>query len=144
MRKRWKSLVHTPDGLDRRFYGLCVLSELKNALRSGDIWVQRSRQFKDFEEYLISASHFAVQRAQEKLGQKELGLAVETDGERFLQERLSLLGRELATVERLAAVGALPDAAVTSSGRHQQRPSPAAAASRSRRLTVPSPTRRSR
>ena len=30
VRKRWKSLVHTPDGLDRRFYELCVLSELKN------------------------------------------------------------------------------------------------------------------
>jgi len=117
VRKRWKSLVHTPDGLDRRFYELCVLSELKNALRSGDIWVQGSRQFKDFEEYLVPAAHFAAQRAQEKLGQRELGLAVETDGERFLQDRLSLLGRELATVERLAAAGELPDAAVTSSGR---------------------------
>ena len=117
VRKRWKSLVHTPDGLDRRFYELCVLSELKNALRSGDIWVQGSRQFKDFEEYLVPASRFAAQREQEKLGQKALGLAVETDGERFLQDRLALLGRELATVERLAAVGELPDAAVTSSGR---------------------------
>ena len=44
-------------------------------------------------------------------------MAVETDGERFLQDRLALLGRELATVERLAAVGELPDAAVTSGGR---------------------------
>lgn len=51
VRKRWESLVRTPDGLDRRFYELCVLSELKNSLRSGDIWVQGSRQFKDFEEY---------------------------------------------------------------------------------------------
>ena len=117
VRKRWKSLVHTPDGLDRRFYELCVLSELKNALRSGDIWVQGSRQFKDFEEYLVPASRFAAQREQEKLGQKGLGLAVETDGERFLQARLALLGRELATVERLAAVGELPDATVTSGGR---------------------------
>jgi hypothetical protein len=47
----------------------------------------------------------------------ELGLAVETDGERFLQDRLALLGRELANVERLAAVGELPDAAVAKSGR---------------------------
>ena len=117
VRKRWKSLVQTPDGLDRRFYELCVLSELKNALRSGDIWVQGSRQFKDFEEYLVPASRFAAQREQEKLGQKALGLAVETDDERFLQDRLALLGRELATVERLAAAGELPDAAVTSGGR---------------------------
>ena len=47
----------TPDGsmlgsggIDRRFYELCALSELKNALRSGDVWVPGSRQFKDFEE----------------------------------------------------------------------------------------------
>ena len=59
VRKRWESLVHTPDGLDRRFYELCVLSELKNALRSGDIWVQGSRQFKDFEEYLLPLSRFS-------------------------------------------------------------------------------------
>jgi hypothetical protein len=48
VRKRWESLVRTPDGLGRRYYELCVLSELKNALRSGDIWVQGSRQFKDY------------------------------------------------------------------------------------------------
>ncbi len=30
-------------GLDRKFYEICALSELKNALRSGDIWVKRAR-----------------------------------------------------------------------------------------------------
>lgn len=112
VRKRWENLVRTADGLDRRFYELCVLSELKNSLRSGDIWVQGSRQFKDFEEYLLPAPRFTAQREQ-----KELGLAVEVDCERFLQNRLSLLERELATVERLATANELPDAAVTSSGR---------------------------
>ena len=29
-----------PEGLDRKFYEICALSELKNALRSGDIWVR--------------------------------------------------------------------------------------------------------
>lgn len=53
VRKRWKDLVFTEAGVDRRFYELCTLSELKNALRSGDIWVQGSRQFKDFDEYLL-------------------------------------------------------------------------------------------
>jgi TnpA family transposase len=84
VRKRWKSLVYTPDGLDRRFYELCVLSELKNSLRSGDIWVQGSRQFKNFEDYLLPPSRFAAQRAQ-----RELGLAVETDCDRYLETRLA-------------------------------------------------------
>jgi hypothetical protein len=112
VRKRWKSLVCTPDGIDRRFYELCVLSELRNSLRSGDIWVQGSRQFKDFEDYLMPPQRFAAQR-----DQGELGLSIETDCERFLDARLGALESELMTVERLAAANELPDAAITSTGR---------------------------
>ena len=111
VRKRWKSLVKTPDGLDRCFYELCVLSELKNSLRSGDIWVQGSRHFKDFEEYLLPTSHFKLQNEQ-----KELGLAIETDCELFLESRLAKLEQKLATVEKLAADQELPDAIITDKG----------------------------
>ena len=107
VRKRWGQLVATPDGYDRRFYELCVLAELRNALRSGDIWVQGSRQFKDFEAYLLSPPRFAAQRAQH-----DLGLAMETDCDRYLAARLAVMERELATVERLAAQQALPDATI--------------------------------
>src|SRR5699024_2877038 len=86
IRKRWATLVYTPDGLDRRFYELCVLSELKNALRSGDIWVQDSRQFKDFEDYLLPAARFVDQREQ-----RSLGLAIQTDCGGYLASRLSAL-----------------------------------------------------
>jgi hypothetical protein len=111
VRKRWESLVRTQDGLDRRFYELCVLSELRNSLRSGDIWVQGSRQFKDFEEYLLPPPRFAAQRDQQKLG-----LAVETDCGRFLEARLAVLEREMATVEKMAAANELPDASITGQG----------------------------
>ncbi len=107
VRKRWENLVHTADGLDRRFYELCVLSELKNSLRSGDIWVQGSRQLKDFEDYLLPPPRFATQREQ-----RGLGLAVENDCARYLESRLAVLERELGTVERLAAASELPDAAI--------------------------------
>jgi len=107
VRKRWEHLVTTAEGYDRRFYELCVLAELKNALRSGDIWVQGSRQFKDFEAYLLSPPRFAAQRAQQALG-----LAVDSDCDRYLEARLTVLERELATVERLAAQQALPDATI--------------------------------
>lgn len=85
-----------------------MLSGLKNALRSGDIWVRGSRQFKDFEEYLLPALRFSAQRERQ-----ELGLAVDMDCERFLQTRLALLERELVNVERLAAQNELPDATIT-------------------------------
>lgn len=111
LRKRWESLVQTSDGLDRCFYELSVFSELKNSLRSGDIWVQGSRQFKDFEEYLLPTPRFKSQREQ-----NELGLPIETDCERFLESRLAKLEQELATVEKLAMDNQLPDAIITDKG----------------------------
>jgi TnpA family transposase len=100
-------VVYTKEGIDRRFYELCVLSELKNALRSGDMWIPGSRQFKDFEAYLIPPSQFRTQSEQHTLG-----LAVETDGERYLESRLGVLERAMDQVEALAARDALPDATI--------------------------------
>ena len=57
IKPRWEQYVIKDGGIDRRFYELCALSELKNALRSGDVWVPGSRQFKDFEEYLLPQDH---------------------------------------------------------------------------------------
>ena len=47
-------------GVDRRFYELCALAELRDRLRSGDIWVTGSRQYRDFDTYLIPAATFKV------------------------------------------------------------------------------------
>jgi hypothetical protein len=42
---RWRPHVRTPDGrLDRRQWELCLLSELRSALRSGAVWVHGSRR----------------------------------------------------------------------------------------------------
>ena len=111
VKKRWESLVFTDDGVDRRFYELCTLAELKNALRSGDIWVQGSRQFKDFDEYLLPAEKFASLRQSEALQ-----LAVITDCEPYLRDRLLALEQQLEMVNRLAKADALPEAVITNSG----------------------------
>jgi TnpA family transposase len=112
IRKRWKKLVYTEDGLDRRFYELSILSELKNSLRSGDIWVKGSRQFKNFEEYLLPIPRYTEQR-----DKSELGISIETDCDTFLKKRLNQLEQELKTVEYLASVDELPDAVITENGR---------------------------
>ena len=111
VRKRWESLVVTDGGVDRHFYELCALSELKNALRSGDIWVRGSRQFKDFDEYLLPAKQFS----QLKEG-RSLSLPIEIDGERYIHDRLELLEQRLTVVNSLAAANELPDAVITESG----------------------------
>ncbi|MFJ4292899.1 Tn3 family transposase [Cupriavidus sp. NPDC089707] len=111
IKKRWEPLVRAKNGIDRRYYELCALSELRNRLRSGDIWVQGSRQFKDFDEYLLPAEKFlALQQS------RLLPLPVATDCDRYLSERRRLLELKLATVNRLATANKLPDAIITQSG----------------------------
>jgi Tn3 transposase DDE domain len=99
------------EGIDRRFYELYALTELKNRLRSGDIWVTGSRQFKDFDAYLLNPSRFTQLRAQQNLS-----LPVEQDGDCYLTERVAQLRQSLDEVDALAARGELPDAAVSESG----------------------------
>ena len=111
IKPRWQKLVMTDTGLDRRYYELCALSELKNGLRSGDIWVQGSRQFKDFEDYLLPREKFANLK---QAG--ELPVAVTTDCDKYLHDRLKLLETQLATVNRMAQANDLPDAIITESG----------------------------
>lgn len=111
IKKRWEKLVHTNDGIDRRYYELCALSEMKNALRSGDIWVQGSRQFKDFNEYLVPAEKFTAMKQA-----NALPLAVSSGCDQYLHDRLTLLGQQLVRVNCMAAANDLPDAIITESG----------------------------
>ena len=111
IKKRWEKLVFTNNGVDPRYYELCALSELKNALRSGDVWVQGSRQFKDFDEYLVPAEKFANLKLT-----NELPLAITTDCDKYLHDRILLLEQQLETVNRLASANDLPDAIITESG----------------------------
>jgi Domain of unknown function (DUF4158) len=67
IKKRWEKLVFTEGGVDRRYYELCAMSDLKNALRSGDVWVEGSRQHKDFDEYLVPAEKFITLKTAGKL-----------------------------------------------------------------------------
>ena len=108
IKPRWEPYV-LPDGdIDRRFYELCALIELKNALRAGDVWVEGSRQFKAFEEYLLPQPSFLGLR---EAG--ELALAAGTEGARYLEDRLALLEERLREVDRLAALGELPGVTLT-------------------------------
>lgn len=111
VKKRWQDLVITEKGLDKRFYELCLLSELKNSLRSGDIWVKGSRQFKDFNDYLLPVDEFTSLKQSNKL---PLGLI--QDCEQYLQDRLCLLEEQLQKVNQMARENQLPDVIISESG----------------------------
>lgn len=111
VRPRWRPLVMTAKGIDRCFYEICALTELKNSLRSGDIWVKGSRQFKDFEEYLLPPGSFqALQKS------NRLPIAVNANCDEYLLERLTFLENQLELVNQLSLANELPDAIITESG----------------------------
>jgi hypothetical protein len=100
--------VITPEGLDRR-YEICALSELKNALRSGDIWVRLAAvpRLRTTCCRPRSSPHSSASR---------LPLAINPNSDQYQEERLQLLDEQLATVTRLAKDNELPDAILTESG----------------------------
>jgi hypothetical protein len=111
VKSRWGRFVFKDGGIDRRFYELAAMSELKNALRSGDVSVAGSRQFKDFDEYLMPRATFD----DEHQG-KRLGLAVNTSAVAYLDERFARLREALDETARLAATGELPDVELNDKG----------------------------
>ena len=111
IRPRWKPLVFTHTGLDRGFYEFCALAELKNALRSGDMWVTGSRQFRDFDDYLLTGAAYTGMKTTGKLP------LVTADGNtRYLQDRLALLQERLKEVNKLASRDELPGVLITGKG----------------------------
>lgn len=107
IRKRWEELLFTENGIDRKFYELCIFSELKNHLRSGDLWVQGSRQYKDFEDYLIPAGRFV-----EMKDENQVPLDVALNAEEFLSERMELLSNKIQIVCKLIENNELPESSI--------------------------------
>jgi hypothetical protein len=104
IRERWARHVLPGGAIDRRYYELCVLSELRDRLRAGDVWVVGSRRYRSFEERLIS------RETQQELQQSgTLPIAVDADFDRFMAGRRALLDERLAAVELKAKGGLLPD-----------------------------------
>jgi TnpA family transposase len=108
---RWKRFIVTDKGIDRRFYEMAAMAELKAALRSGDVWVVGSRQFKDFDEYLLPRPVYDQQKADGLID-----LPVPHDINVYLEQRLGLLRQMLDEVNALAAAGELPDVELNDKG----------------------------
>jgi len=111
VRKRWHPLVFVDGGIDRKFYELCVVAELKNSLRAGEVSVAGSRQFKDFDAYLMPRSTFDGLRET-----RALAVPVADTPQAYLAERLERLRTALDEVNRLAEADQLPDAVLKADG----------------------------
>ena len=87
------------------------MAELKNALRSGDVFVVGSSQFCNFDDYLMPRPEFV-----ERLALKTPALPVATCSATYLADRLDTLRTALNQTDALASAGELPDVELTGTG----------------------------
>jgi TnpA family transposase len=111
LRPAWRKLVKTDAGTDRRAYEVAVMMTLRERLQSGDVWVEGSRAFRAFDDFLLPRDAFENRR---KAG--ELGLAVPDHFEDWRDEKTKRLETRLREVDTLAASGELPEASLTEEG----------------------------
>jgi len=104
IRRSWRPFVIKKEGIDRKAYEICALSELRDRLRAGDVWVEGSRQYRDFESCLMPRPTFDILREE-----GALPVAVPRSAEGHLAERGAELDRIVAEVAGLAEKGLLED-----------------------------------
>jgi TnpA family transposase len=111
LRPVWRKVVKTDAGIDRRAYEVAVMIALRERLQSGDVWVEGSRAFRAFDDFLLPRNAFDNRR---KAG--ELGFAVADRFEDWREEKTKRLETRLREVDALAAAGELPEASLTEEG----------------------------
>ena len=103
VKPRWRPHVFSSGGVDRHFYEMCALAELRDRLQSGDTWVTGSRQYRDFETYLIPAETFR------DMQKDPLPLEVDTNLPSYMAECRQRLEDKLTIVSSKAREETLPD-----------------------------------
>ncbi len=111
LRPIWRKVVKTDAGTDRRAYEVAVMMALRERLRSGDVWVEGSRAFRAFDDFLLPRDAFENWRDAD-----ELGLAVPDRFEDWRDDKAKRLETRLREVDALTAAGDLPEASLTEEG----------------------------
>ena len=107
----------------RRIWEAATLLALRDRLRSGDIWVQGSRQWRAIEGQFIPPALFAAiakgdppEGRTAKPSRRAAGplpVAVPATAEEYLAERRILLERRMGEINAKAAANALEDVRIT-------------------------------
>jgi len=94
---RWNKYVFESGGtINRHYYEMAAYTELKNKIRSGDVAVKGSRNYKNFDEYLVTKNEWDTKKTTSSK------LAVSTSQEEYLQERKESLHNRLLWVSKNA------------------------------------------
>ena len=110
---RWAPYIFTGRKLDRQYYELHALAELRNQFRSGDVYVTGSRTHQEFETYVLPPADWERRK---RSGQT--GLAIPTDWPTYITGRSALLHERLSAVNKQIARGRLPEVSLTNGVLH--------------------------
>lgn len=87
--KRWKNHIFEKDGsINRHYYEMAVLTELRDHVKAGDIAISGSKQYKDFEDYLSTKYEWISLKENNKL-------SVSLSFDEYIQDRLNNLNERL-------------------------------------------------
>ena len=91
--KNWEKYVMDDDGkINRRYYELAAVTTVKNYIRSGDISVVGSKNYKDVDEYLISKQEWS------EICTNQIDLAVSLSFDDYWAERTKTLTEQIEKV----------------------------------------------
>ena len=96
VKQKWQPFVFIEKGVNRCYYELCIFSELSNGLRSGDIWVEGSRRYLKFDQYMIQPDKWAQQPVKMLEAKDPL-----LDCDAYLHARKQALDGQLSRVSQL-------------------------------------------
>jgi TnpA family transposase len=108
IRKGWRPFVIGADkALDVHAWEVCVLFELRDRLRAGDVWVAGSRRFRSFEATLLPPASFAALR-----DEGPLPVGVPEDPRQWLDAQRDVLAKTMIDVAAGGVAGTLEDVAI--------------------------------
>lgn len=97
-KKHWKQVVVTDGKVSRRLYETAICTTLRDHLRSGDVWIEGTRKFQRFDQYLLPKAEVPKVTSQ---------LSLPGDVNSYLSDRSALLDARLRRFERQLLRGKL-------------------------------------
>lgn len=112
MSRKWQRRVSPRGGnTDFQAWEVAVFVHLRDRLKTGDIWIDGSRAWRSFEDYLLPRHIFNQMRAKSRLG-----LAIPDNFSEWLAERTATLNAKLKALANATADHAIPDAEISDNG----------------------------
>ncbi|MEJ8562349.1 Tn3 family transposase [Yoonia sp. GPGPB17] len=99
---KWHQYLKAQEPEDRRLWDVAVLFHLRDAFRSGDIWLAQSKRYADLKQVLVPASTAAASAR----------LAVPLDPEQWLADRHAQMEIGLEKLSKAAKRGTIPSGTI--------------------------------